>query len=69
MSAPNIADDVELEVGHVHAEIVLYDPRNAIDRVLEALRRRGLVDQVRLTAKGLFTVSYTHLTLPTNREV
>lgn len=54
MSAPNIADDVELEVGHVHAEIVLYDPRNAIDRVLEALRRRGLVDQVRLTTKGLF---------------
>ena len=37
------ADDVELEVGHVHGEVVLYSTRNAVDRVVEALRRRALV--------------------------
>jgi hypothetical protein len=34
---------VQLQVGHVHAEIVLYDTRNAVDRVLAALRRFRLV--------------------------
>ena len=39
------------------------------DRLREALRERGWIEGRNLRVEIHYAVSYTHLTLPTNREV
>ena len=50
-------------IGVVHSALGEYD--KALEYDLKALRLK----EIRKDLKGIATVSYTHLTLPTNREV
>ena len=54
------------------AEAAAAEEKDEFDVVLEAAgdKKIGVIKEVRaLTSLGLKAVSYTHLTLPTNREV
>ena len=50
--------------------LIVDDDRVWLNQLSRAMSRRGLiVFEAQSVKEGLSTVSYTHLTLPTNREV
>ena len=53
---------------HVHTEYSLLDGASKIDELVARTKELGM-DSIAITDHGVMSVSYTHLTLPTNSRV